>query len=104
MISHSINIVMEYSSCQLLITIVTSVCILIQKRRQVQVEIEDISLKVTIDNFLISEKPAERKVPNDIFCKICLQNDFPLKRMKKNEWYHITCLMFHDISNLQHIS
>jgi PHD-finger len=55
--------------------------------------------KGKINEFTISsEKPAERKVPNDIFCRVCLQNDFPLKRMKKNEWYHITCLMFHDIS------
>jgi len=24
-------------------------------------------------------------------------NDFPLRKMKRNEWFHITCLILHDM-------
>ncbi len=45
------------------------------------------------------EKPTGRVIPPEIYCRICLMNEFPLKRMKKLEWYHITCLMLHDIGS-----
>jgi len=42
-------------------------------------------------------KVVERKIPPDVYCRICLMNDFALKRVRKGEWYHITCLMMHDL-------
>jgi len=39
------------------------------------------------------EKPRS----DEVRCRICGMQEFPLKRFKKNEWYHMTCLMLTDM-------
>ena len=34
----------------------------------------------------------------ELKCGICGIEDYPLKKVRKNDWYHITCLVMHDMS------
>jgi len=34
----------------------------------------------------------------DLKCGICGIEDYPLKKYRKNDWYHLTCLIMHDMT------
>jgi len=49
---------------------------------------------------IMNEGMEVEKARNDeVRCRICGHQEFPLKRFKKNEWYHITCLMLTDMGS-----
>ena len=37
----------------------------------------------------------------DIQCKLCSIDELPLKKFKRNEWFHVTCLVLNNMSEMK---
>ena len=66
-----------------------------QRKGQTNVDISDGCFLIFLD------KNAYGLNDKDIHCLICNIDEFPLKKFKKNDWFHITCLLLHDMGNLE---
>jgi len=108
----SISIVMEFPSFQLILQRkYTAMFVYLEmEENQMQSNLtvsivkpqEKVNYQSIIFLFISLDKLKEidHKINEDIHCKICGIQEFPLKRFKKNDWYHINCLLLHDMGSI----